>query len=67
MFRHATHQHDLGHRLGGTEAVDPAGDPDGEAFAGELVDQRQSPNLAAIVGLGFDEVVTSHMIAPFRS
>ena len=50
-----------------TEAVDPPRNPDGQAFAGELVDQRHQPDLAAIMGLGLDEVVGPDMIAPLRS
>ena len=41
------------------KAVDATGNPDRQAFPGELVDQRHEPELAAIMGLGFDEVVAS--------
>lgn len=67
MLGNAAHQHDVGHRLEDTEAVDPARNPDRQAFAGELIDQRQQPELAAILCLGFDEVVAPHVIAAFRS
>ena len=43
------------------------GNPDRQTFPRELVDQRHQPNLAAIMGLGFDEVVAPHVIAAFRS
>ena len=66
VLGHAPHQHDVGHRLKHTEAVDPARYPDGQAFAGILINQRHQPELAAIVGLGLHEVVAPHMIASLR-
>jgi len=66
VFWHTPHQHDVGHRLEHTEAVDAARHPDGQAFAGELVDQGHQPELVAIVGLGLNKVVGPDMIAPFR-
>ena len=65
MFGDATHQHHVRHRFDDAEAVDSARNPNRQAFACELVDQRHQPNLAAIVRLGFDEVVTPHVIAAF--
>ena len=65
--RHATHEHDVGHGLQYTEAVDPARHPDGQAFAGILINQRHQPELAAIMGLGLYKVVRPDMIAPLRS
>src|SRR5512142_2215796 len=49
-----------------TEAVDPACHADGQAFAGELVDQCHQAELAAIMGLSLNKVVGPDMIAPFR-
>ena len=66
MLGHTPHEHDVGHALKHPEAVDPARNPDGQAFAGELIDQGHQPKLAAIVGLGFHKVVGPDMIAPFR-
>ena len=60
------HEHDVGHDLQYAEAVDPARHPDGQAFAGELIDQGHQPELAAIVGLGLHEVVAPHVIASLR-
>ena len=60
-------EHDVGHCLQNTKAVDPARNSDRQTLARELVDQRHQPNFAAIVGLGFDEVVGPDMIAPLRS
>ena len=34
-----------------------AGDPDGEALAGELVDHVEGPELAAVMGPVLDKVV----------
>src|ERR1700690_1508885 len=45
VLGHAPHEHDVGHRLKHAEAVDPARHPDGQTFAGELVDQRHQPEL----------------------
>ena len=67
VLRHTAHEHDVGHRLKYTEAVDPTRHPDGKAFTRELVDQRHQAELATIVGLSFQEVITPHMIAPLRS
>ena len=67
MLGHATHEHDVRHRLKHTEAVDPPRHPDGQAFAGELIDQCHQPQLAAIVGLGLHKVIGPDMIASFRS
>ena len=64
MLGHAPHEHDIGHCLKYAEAVDPARDPNGQAFAGMLVNQRHQPELAAIVGLGLNKVVGPDMIAP---
>ena len=49
-----------------TQAVDPPRNTDRQAFPGELVDQRHQPDFAAIMGLGFDEVVGPDVIAPLR-
>ena len=66
VLGHVAHEHDVSHGLEHTEAVDPPRHPDGQAFAGELVDQRHQPELAAIVGLGLHEVVGPDMVAPLR-
>ena len=66
VLRHPAFEHNVGHGLDDTEAVDAACYPDGQAFAGELINQRQQPELAAIVGLGLHEVIGPDMIAPFR-
>jgi hypothetical protein len=63
MLRDASGEHHVGHRLKDAEAVDPTSHPDRQAFPGELVDQGHQPNLAPIVGLRLDEVVTPNMIA----
>ena len=60
-------KHHVGHRLDDAKAVDATRHPDRQAFPGELVDQRHQPELAAIMGLGLDEVVAPDMIAMLRS
>ena len=62
----APHEHGVGHCLKHAEAVDAARYPDGQAFTGELINQRHQPQLAAIVGLRLHEVVGPDMTAPFR-
>jgi hypothetical protein len=42
------------------------GHPNGQTFAGILIDQCRQAELAAIVGLRLHEVVGPDMIAPFR-
>src|SRR4051794_21395963 len=41
MLGHAAHQHDLSQSFDDAEPVDPASDPDCQAFARELIDHRQ--------------------------
>ena len=41
--------------------------PNGQTFAGILIDQCRQAELAAIVGLRLHEVVTPNMIAPILS
>jgi len=45
VFWDTARQHDIGHRLDDAEAVDPASNTDRQAFARELIDQGQQPNL----------------------
>ena len=67
MFGDAPFDHDVGHCFYDAEAVDPARNADGQALPRELIDQRHQPDFAAIVGLGFDEVIGPDMVAPLRS
>jgi hypothetical protein len=66
VFGYAAHEHDVSHGLEHTEAVDLARHPDGQTFAGELIDQGHQPELAAVVGLGLNEVVAPPRIASLR-
>jgi hypothetical protein len=66
VFRHAPGEHHVGHGLDDAEAVDATSHPDRQAFPSELVDQGHQPKFAAVMGLGFDEVVTPHMVAMLR-
>ena len=67
VLRHATRQHDVGHRLKHTEAVYPSRYPDRQAFAGKLINQGHQPQLSPVVSLRLHKVVTPHMIALLRS
>src|ERR1700722_2553413 len=51
VLRDTAHEHLVSHGLQDTQAVDPPGDPDRQAFPGELVDQRHEPYLAANTGV----------------
>ena len=66
VFRDAAHQHDIGHGLQNTQAVDPPCHPDRQAFPGKLINQCHQADFAAIMGLGFDEVVGPDMVAALR-
>ena len=63
----APDQHRISHGLQNTQAVDASGDPDRQAFPGELIDQRHQPHLAAILGLGLHKVIGPDMVAPLRT
>ncbi len=63
---HTVRDHRIGHDLNDAQAVDPAGDPDRQTLAGELIDQGHQPDFPAIMGLGFDKVVGPDMIAVLR-
>ena len=67
VLRDSTHEHHISHGLQDTQAVDPPGDPDRQAFAGELVDQRHQPHLAAVVGLSLNKIIGPDMVAPLRA
>jgi hypothetical protein len=66
VFGHAAGQHDVGERLDDTETIDAAGDADRQAFTAVFVDQRQQSELAAVMRLRLDEIITPHMIAVLR-
>jgi hypothetical protein len=63
VFGHTTGQHDVGERLDDTETIDTTGDADRQAFTAVFVDQRQQSELAAVMRLRLDEIITPHMIA----
>ena len=66
MLWDAAHDHGVGHGLDDTKRVDPPSNTDGKAFASELVDEGHQPQLAAIMGSGFDKIIGPDVIAPFR-
>jgi hypothetical protein len=63
----ATHQHHVRHRFENAQPVDPACNADRQAFPIELVDLCHQPNLATVMGLGFDKIVGPDMVASLRS
>ena len=67
VFRDTAYQHRICHGFQNAQAVDPSGDPDRQAFPGELVDQRHQPHLAAIMGLGLHKVIGPDMVVPLRT
>lgn len=66
MLRDAFSKHHIGHGVDDAEAVDATCNPDRQAFPGKLVDQRHEPELTAIMGLRFDEVVAPDMVTMLR-
>ena len=66
VFGNTVRNHGIGHGLEHCHAVDPACDTDRQTFPAELIDQGHQPELAAVTGLGLDEVVGPDMVAVFR-
>lgn len=52
MFRNASGEHHVGHRLDDAKAVDPTCDADGQTFPGKLIDQSHEAESAAVMGHG---------------
>jgi hypothetical protein len=67
VFRYASFEHRIGHRLDDPKAVNATSHSDRQAFPGELVNQGHEPELSTIVGLRLNEVVAPDMIAVLRS
>ena len=67
VFRYASFEHRIGHRLDDPKAVNATSHSDCQAFPGELVNQGHEPELSTIVGLRLNEVVAPDMIAMLRS
>lgn len=66
VFGDALGEHHIGHRLDDAEAVDATRHTDGQAFPGELIDQRHQAELATVMCLRLDKIVAPHMIAVLR-
>src|SRR6202035_6190993 len=49
------------------DRLEPAGDPNGQALVGELVDDVEQAELAAIMGALLDKVVGPDMVGTLRS
>jgi len=67
VLGNAPNQHHVCHGFQNAQAVDPSGDPDRQAFPGELIDQRHQPHIAAIPGLGLHKVIGPDIVALFRA
>ena len=61
----AFEKHGIGQGLDDTDGIDPPGDPDGQAFATVLIDQRQQAQTPAVMGLCFDKVETPDVVGAF--
>jgi hypothetical protein len=57
MARHTAQDEQGGERINDVDRLLLAGDPDGEALAGELIDDVEHPELAAVMGAILDKVV----------
>jgi hypothetical protein len=67
MFGNAVGEHALAQRLDYVIAVQPPGHAESQTLPGELIEEGQQPQAAAIVGTRFYEVVAPHMIPLLRS
>lgn len=63
VLRNAADEHNVGQCFNDAKTVDATGNPDGQAFAGILIDQGHEPDAATIMGLGFDKVIAPDVIA----
>ena len=57
MARHTTQDEQVGEHVNDVHRLQLAGDPDGQALAGELVDDVERAELAAVVCSVLDEVI----------
>ena len=65
-MRNASRHEQLAERLDNVGGLEPAGYADGQALAGELVDDAQHSERFAIVGAVSDEVVRPGMVGALR-
>jgi hypothetical protein len=63
VLRNAVDKHDVGQYFDDAKTVDATGNPDGQTFAGKLINQGHEPDTATIMGLGFDKVAAPDVIA----
>jgi hypothetical protein len=64
MLRHTLLEHRIRQGLDHPQAVDAPIDPQGQALARVLVNERQNAQAAAIMGLAFYKVETPDMVGP---
>ena len=68
VFRYASFEHRIGHRLDDPKAVNATSHSDCQAFPGELVNQGHEPELSTIVGLRLEPALAeSRTITRFRT
>ena len=67
MARHAAQDEEIGQRIDHIDGLELAGDPDRQAFVGELVDHVEHAILPSIMGAVLDKVVGPDVIAVLGS
>ena len=67
MTGNAAQDEQVRERVDDVDRLEPAGDPNGQALVGELVDDVEQAELAAIMGALLDKVVGPDMVGTLRS
>ena len=67
MARNTTKAEQIRENVDHVERFQLASDPDGQALAGELIDDVQHPVLASVVRAVLDEVVRPDVVGSLRS
>ena len=65
MARNTAQDEEVRQDIDDIRRVEPASDPDAEAFVRELVDDIEHPDFAAIMRAVFHEVVGPHVVGMF--
>src|ERR671913_1579939 len=66
VARHAAQDEEIGQHVDHVGPLELAGDPDRQAFARELVDDVEHPDLASVMGAGLHEVVGPNVVGVLR-
>ena len=66
MPRHAAQDEEIGQDVDHVDSLELARDPDRQAFARELVDDVEHPDLPAVMGSGLDKVVGPDVVGVLR-